>query len=213
MTQNNKSNKDTEKSRDKLETLHLSSQITLNFISVIAAIVIGIWAWWSTYTVKREGEIAELTLQDLKQKTQLAPHIGTKIQTKIHPSNNTETTLEVAVTLTNQGTDFARLNLEKRALSITKVDFRSGAPDFNHTRNLGDTRYKGETEIVFPYIDIGPSETYELNYIFQIEEPGLYLVRFLSRMKSDHLLIHKARTATPELIDFSTGADQYITIP
>jgi len=201
-----------EKNRSATESLHQYSQIALNFTSVLAAIAIGAWACWSTYAVKREGEIAELTLQDLKQKTSLAPHIGTRLQTKIHPSPTTATTVEVAVTMTNQGTDFARLNLEPRVLSITKVDFQSGSPVFNHTRSLGDTRFKGETEWIGGYVDIGPSETYEINYIFQVAEPGLYLVRFLSRMSSDFLVTHKARTQTPALIDYSAGADQYITI-
>lgn len=62
-------------------------------------------------------------------------------------------------------------------------------------------------------MDIGPSETYEINYIFQVAEPGLYLLRFLSRMSSDFLVTHKARTKTPVLIDYSAGADQYISIP
>jgi hypothetical protein len=50
-------------------------------------------------------------------------------------------------------------------------------------------------------------------YLVKLDEPGLYLVRFLSRMKSDPIERHELRMNTPSIVEYSAGADAYVTVP
>ncbi|MFC6335394.1 hypothetical protein GIR22_10465 [Pseudomonas sp. CCM 7891] len=202
--------------RGRLELLQIKVGIAASLLSIVTLACVAGWTIWVTHYVKRESEMTTLMLKEMTQKTDLSPHVGTVLATKLTTAEGGGSLVEVGVTLSNQGNDIARMNLGQRVLSIVKVQrFDSGLPVYGPAWDVAAARYDGMSSalLVFPYLDIGPSESYELKYMVRLDEPGLYLVRFLSRMKSDHIDRHKLRMNTPALIEYSTGADAFITVP
>lgn len=121
--------------------------------------------------------------------------------------------MQARVTISNQGTQVARVILNNSALSLVEVEFEEGWPRFVAERSIGDTRYRGVSKVVHDYIDVGAGESYEVSYIFQVHKSGHYLVRFLAAMEGDHYDEFKRKVNAPLAMQYSTGADQYVVIP
>lgn len=198
---------------DGLVRRHLKTQIGLNYVSILAVLIGGIWIAFNTLYVKQERQISAYTLRELEQKTNLAPHLKSKVIASVStPESGGASTIQVRVELSNQGTDVQRVILDNGALSVTAVIFQGGAPLFIGEVPMGSTRFKGVLRQVGDFIDVGAGETYDISYIFQLNSPGTYLVRFLAKMQSPYLEEYKHKVGAPEMQDYSVGDDQYITI-
>lgn len=202
--------------RSHWELLQIKVGVAASLVSVVALLCVAGWTVWVTYYVKQDSQMSALLLKEMQIKTELSAHVGSTLKTQMMPAEDGASLLEVGVTLSNSGNDIARLNLDRRVLSIVKVQrFDAGLPVYGPAWDVAEARYDGmsSTLLVFPFLDIGPSETYELKYIVKLDEPGVYLVRFLSRMKGDHIERHKLKMNTPSIIEYSTGADAFVTVP
>ena len=190
----------------KMEKLHLGSQILSNFTTFIVAIVLGVWAVYSTFYVSKVNEVTEYTLQDWKNRTNLKPHIKAKVETDLEDIGNSEKLLKVVVTLSNSGDQESRVSLDDQSISIVPVVFEGGSPRFLAPTNLADGRYNGTLDrLALDWIDIGSGESYELTYVHLISHPGTYLVHFLS-----HNGLEPKVGLLP--IKYSVGADKYVVI-
>ena len=210
------SSKKNSQRRSHWELLQIKVGVVASLLSLVGLLCVGGWTVWVTYYVKQDSQMSALLIKELQLKTELSAHVGATLATQLKPTEGGSSLLEVGVTLSNSGNDIARLNLDRRVLSIIKVQrFEAGLPVYGPAWDVATARYDGmsSTLLVFPYLDIGPSESYELKYVVKLDEPGLYLVRFLSRMKSDHIERHKLKMSTPSIIEYSTGADAFITVP
>lgn len=208
--------KKTSRRRGHWELLQIKVGVVASLLSLVGLLCVAGWTVWVTYYVKHDSQMSALLLKEMQLKTELSPHVAATLKTQLMPAEDGASLLEVGVTLSNSGNDIARLNLDRRVLSIINVQrFDAGLPVYGPAWDVATARYDGmsSTLWVFPYLDIGPSETYELKYIVKLDEPGLYLVRFLSRMKSDHIERHKLKMSTPAIVEYSTGADAFITVP
>ena len=210
------SSKRTSRTRNHWELLQIKVGVIASLLSLVGLLCVAGWTVWVTYYVKQDSQMSALLIKEMQQKTELSAHVGATLKTQLMPAEDGASLLEIGVTLSNSGNDIARLNLDRRVLSVVKVQrFDAGLPVYGPAWDIATARYDGwsSTLVVFPYLDIGPSESYELKYIVKLDEPGLYLVRFLSRMKSDHIERHKLKMSTPSIIEYSTGADAFITVP
>jgi hypothetical protein len=195
------------------ETKHnLLSQTILNYVTVLGIVIGGIWIAFNVIYVKQEQEIASYTLQELKQKTSLAPHVRSKVTATVSPKSDAPSTVQVRVELSNQGTAASRVILDSFALSVTGIAFKEGTPRYLTEVPVGGTRFKGNFRQVGDFIDIGAGETYDISYIFQLSAPGTYLIRFLANMDSPYLKEYKQKVGTPAYSNYSTGDDTHITI-
>ncbi|MCF5054848.1 hypothetical protein GIW50_18530 [Pseudomonas syringae] len=198
------------------ELVQIKVGVFASVASLVALLCVAAWTVWVTYYVKQDSQMSALLLKEMQIKTELSAHVGATLATHLMPAEGGASVLEIGVTLSNSGNDIARLNLDRRVLSVVKVErFEAGLPVYGRAWDIAGARYDGmsSTLLVFPYLDVGPSESYELKYVVKLDEPGLYLVRFLSRMKSDHIERHKLKMNTPSIIEYSTGADAFITVP
>lgn len=202
--------------RSYWELLQIKVAVAASLLTLVGLLCVGGWTVWVTHYVKQDSQMSALLLKEMQMKTELSAHVGATLATRLMPFEGGARLLEVGVTLSNSGNDIARLNLGSRVLSIVKVErFEAGLPVYGVAWDVAAARYDGmsSTLVVFPYLDIGPSESYELKYVVKLDEPGLYLVRFLSRMKSDPIERHKLKMNTPSIIEYSAGADAYVTVP
>lgn len=189
------------------------SHMILNYVTIVALLIGGVWVVFNVLYVKQEKSIAEFTLRELQQKTNLMPHIRSKVTTNIKTQEQGASIVQVRVELSNLGSEAQRVFLDDGALSVIKIEFKDGLPQYQSERTVGKTRYKGQLRQIQNYLDLGAGETYELSFIFQIEDAGTYLVRFLAVMNSPYLEKYKNKVAMPAGYDYSTGEDQYIIIP
>lgn len=67
-------------SLSKIEKIHLGSQILAQATTIIAAIVLAVWGYYSTVYVTKEKEITEYTLKEMDQKTTQRPHIQANVE-------------------------------------------------------------------------------------------------------------------------------------
>lgn len=202
---------------DKHEGLvrkQLVSQIALNCVSILAVLIGGVWIAFNALYVKQEQQISAYTLRELEQKTNLAPHVRSKVTATVgEPQGNAGSIVQERVELSNQGTDAQRVILDNGALSVSGIVFMDSMPQFIGEIPMGSTRFEGVLRQVGKFVDIGAGETYDISYIFRLRSPGTYLVRFLAKMQSPYLDRYKEQVGTPALQDYSVGDDQYITVP
>ena len=214
MTDTSPANEPTPTTNDSLTKKHVISQIALNCVSILAVLIGGVWIAFNTIYVKQEQQISAYTLRELEQKTNLVPHVRSKVNATVSQSQGQEgSTVQVRVELSNQGTEAQRVFLENGALSITAVIFLGNLPQFIGEIPMGSTRFKGVLRHMEDYIDICAGETYDISYIFRLNSPGTYLVRFLAKMESPYLEDYKRKVGTRAQHEYSVGDDQYITIP
>lgn len=191
---------------NKMEKLHLGSQVLSNFTTFIVAIVLGVWAVYSTFYVSKVNEVTEYTLQDWRNRTNLKPHIQAKVETDLEDVGDGKKLLKVVVTLSNSGDQESRVSLDDQSISIVPVVFEGGSPRFLAPTNLADGRYNGTlNRLALDWVDIGSGESYELTYVHLISRPGTYLVHFLS-----HNGLEPKGGLLP--IKYSVGADKYVVI-
>ena len=62
-----------ESSLSKIEKIHLGTQTLAQATTIIAAIVVAVWGYYSTVYVNKVKEVTEYTLKDLNQKTTQNP--------------------------------------------------------------------------------------------------------------------------------------------
>jgi hypothetical protein len=191
--------------RNKIESIK-------DIFSIIAAICVAIWAVYSTWS-QNEKRIADLKVVELEQKTTLRSHIVTNIQIQKLQSGKNSTILIAKVDLKNIGNQDVRVSLSNRTILISKVVFNKEGVDYKEPKYFGDSRYRGNTKLIGPFIDIGSNESYRLSYVTQINEQGTYLVRFLTKMNSTSIDELKDRKlGSSAFTYYSVGVDEFIYI-
>ncbi|CDH23554.1 hypothetical protein [Xenorhabdus bovienii] len=196
----------------KVEIIHLGLQILSQATTIIAAIVVGLWGYYSTVYVKKEKEVTEYTLKEFEQRTTQKPHIQAKVESTIQPIENGLNLLQVKVTLSNLGNKESNVILDDDALTLIPVAFSEGKPIYQKPINLLSGRYAGTlSRIPLQFVNIGAGESYELTFVHSLKNPGTFLIHFLA-----------LNGITPSEKEFSftkgipyqyaVGADQYIVI-
>ncbi|EOL8987615.1 hypothetical protein ACM92P_002136 [Cronobacter dublinensis] len=196
----------------KVRVFNFWIQPVAQFTTIIATIVIGVWGYYSTIHVKKEKEITDYTLKELKQKTTQAPHIQTKIQPIIERGEGGLIILVVKVTLSNLGTKESRVTFDDDSLALIPVELSHGKPVFEEPINLLSGRYTGNLHrLPLPFVDIGAGETYEFTFAHGIKKTGTYLIHFLAL--NGIAPSQEVISATNGLhYKYSVGADEYLVI-
>lgn len=195
----------------KIDKLLLCSQVLSNFTTFIAAIVLGVWGFYSTFYVNKVKEVTEYTLEDWKHRTSLKPHIQAKVETSLEQISEGKHLLKIVVTLSNLGERESRVTLDDQSVSIVPVAFDDGIPEFQSPINLANGRYTGTVNrLALDWIDIGSGESYELTYAYLLSEAGTYLVHFLSHNGSSPEKGEAGVFALP--YKYSVGADKYVVV-
>lgn len=168
-------------SHSKIEKIHLGTQILAQVTTIVAAIVLAIWAYYSTIYVKKEKEVTEYTLKELDQKTTQKPHIQAKVESTVQPLVDGKNLLLVRVILSNIGSKESRVTLDDNALVLVPVAFTEGAPVYKAPISLQSGRYGGTpARIPLNFVDVGAGESYEITFAHKLEKSGVYLVHFLA---------------------------------
>lgn len=196
----------------EINSLHLRVQILSQIVTIVAACVVGVWGFYSTVYVKKEKEVTDYTLQDLKQKTTQTPHIQAKVEPIVENGDNGLILLQVKVTLSNLGTKESRVTLDDNSLALIPVEFSHGKPVFQEPINILSSRYAGNLHRVpLQFVDIGAGENYELTFVHGINTTGTYLIHFLAlngttppegELSASYGIPYK----------YSVGADEYIIV-
>lgn len=201
-----------ESSLSKIEKIHIAVQILAQTTTIIAAIVIAVWGYYSTVYVKKEKEVTEYTLKELDQKTTQKPHIQAKVESTIQPLGDGQNLLQVKVTLSNLGNKESKVTLDEDALTLVPVAFAEGRPTYQNPINLLSGRYAGTlNRAPLRFVNVGAGESYEITFVQNVENPGIYLIHFLALNGIDP-------TAEDFLITggvpykYSVGADQYVVV-
>jgi hypothetical protein len=132
-----------ENSLSKIEKTHIGIQILAQTTTIIAAIVVAVWGYYSTVYVKKEKEITEYTLMDLQQKTTQKPHIQAKVESTVQPLADGQNLLQIKVILSNLGNKESKVSLDDDALTLVPVLFDEGKPIYRTPINLQSGRYAG----------------------------------------------------------------------
>ncbi|EGH71123.1 hypothetical protein [Pseudomonas syringae] len=103
-------NNQTSDKHEDLARKQLISQIALNCVSILAVLIGGVWIAFNALYVKQEKQISAYTLRELEQKTNLAPHVKSKVTATVgEAQGNAGSIVQVRVELSNQGTDAQRV--------------------------------------------------------------------------------------------------------
>ena len=95
----------------------------------------------------------------------------------------------------------------------SKIEFENDRAVYREPDYFGDSRYQGFTKFVGPYINVGPNEKYKISFISKVDEPGVYLVRFLSKMDSNSVRDSaKKDFGDNPWMNYSTGIDRIIYV-
>ncbi|SDZ61700.1 hypothetical protein [Pseudomonas sp. NFIX28] len=199
-------------SLSKIEKVHLGTQILAQATTIIAAIIVAMWGYYSSMYVKKEKEVTEYTLKDLNQKTTQKPHIQAKVESTVQPLMDGQHLLQVKVILSNLGNKESKVTLDDDALTLVPVTFTEGKPIYQKPINLLSGRYSGTpNRTPLTFVNVGAGESYELTFVQNLETPGIYLIHFLALNGIDP-------TAEDFLITggvpykYSVGADQYVVV-
>jgi len=197
----------------KNKPLNILEVVTLvkDIFSILAAICVGIWAVYNLLILNEE-RIAGLKVKELTQKTELKPQISSSMELTYHSLAEGEYAIQIRIKISNNGSEFSRLNLEKESLSISKVSFDKELPEFSETAYIGDAKFSGWPKVVLPFLDVGANEEYTLNYITKVVGSGIYMIRFLSKKTDESINKHKIKTNTPRFVNFAVGSDEYLVI-
>jgi hypothetical protein len=199
-------------SLSKIEKINLGVQTLAQVTTIIAAIVVAMWGYYSTVYVKKEKQVTEYTLKELEQKTTQKPHIQAKVESTIQPLTDGQNLLQVKVTLSNLGNKESKVALDDDALTLVPVAFAGGTPVYQKPINLLPGRYAGTlNRAPLRFVNIGGGESYEITFVQTLEKPGIYLIHFLALNgidppAEDFLITKGVR------FQYSVGADQYLVV-
>ncbi|WP_085606867.1 MULTISPECIES: hypothetical protein [unclassified Pseudomonas] len=201
-----------ESSLSKIEKIHLGSQILAHATTIIAAIVVAVWGYYSTVYVKKEKEVTEYTLKELDQRTTQKPHIQAKVESSVQPLMDGQNLLQVKVILSNLGNKESKVTLDDDALTLVPVAFAEGKPIYKKPISLLSGRYAGTlNRAPLQFVNVGAGESYEITFVQKIENSGIYLIHFLAlngiSPSKDDLFI---TGGVP--YQYSIGADQYVVV-
>lgn len=199
-------------SLSKIEKIHLGVQILAQATTIIAAIVVTVWGYYSTVYITKEKEVTEYTLKEMDQKTTQKPHIQVKVESTVQPLVDGQNLLQVKVILSNLGNKESKVTLDDDALTLVPVAFADGKPLFQKPINLLSGRYGGTlNRAPLRFVNVGAGESYEITFVQNLENPGIYLIHFLALNGIDppaeDFLI---RGGVP--YKYSVGADQYVVV-
>lgn len=195
-----------------LQLINLWVQMLTQITTMVAAITVGLWGYYSTIYVKKEKEITEYTLKDFEQKTTQTPHIQAKVEPIVHMSNNGSKLLQIKVILSNVGNKESRVTFDDDSLNLIPVKFSKGKPMFQEPINLLSGRYAGNLKrMPLNFVDIGAGESYELTFIHSIDSAGTYLIHFLAL---NGIIPSDKEVSDTNGIPFkySIGVDEYLLI-
>ncbi|EGM4267787.1 hypothetical protein IRT11_002919 [Salmonella enterica] len=195
-----------------IHSLHLWIQIAAQIVTIVAAIVVGLWGYYSAIYVNKEKEVTDYTLEELKQKTTQTPHIQAKVEPIVVKEDSGLILLQVKVSLSNLGTKESRVTLDDNSLALIPVEFSEGKPIFQKPINILSSRYAGNLHrIPLQFVDIGAGESYELTFVHDINTTGTYLIHFLAL---NGITPSKDELSTTYGIPYkySVGADEYIVV-
>src|ERR1700712_1303276 len=168
-----------ESSLSKIERIHLGSQILAQAMTIIAAIVVAVWGYYSTVYVKKEKEVTEYTLKEMDQRTTQKPHIQARVESTVQPLMDGQNLLQVKVTLSNVGNKESKVTFDNDALTLIPVAFADGRPLFQKPINLISGRYAGTlNRAPLRFVNVGAGESYEITFVQTLENPGIYLIHF-----------------------------------
>lgn len=193
-----------------LESLLKYSPLVNNITTIIVAMVVGAWAIFSTISVKKEGQIADFKLRELEQRTQQLPHIAAKLDIVTEKAIDQKNIVNIKIILTNTGNKESRVILDNESLTLVPVSFEKGVPVYHQPINLINSRYRGPAKrFIMNWIDIGAGESYTLNFVQLVDQPGTYLVHFLALYDNQTI---KDEKNFPFSLQYSVGEDKYIMI-
>lgn len=202
----------TKHSLSKIEKLHLGVQILTHATTIIAAIVVAVWGYYSTVYVKKEKEVTEYTLKELDQKTTQKPHVLAKVESTVQPLIDGQNLLQVKVILSNFGNKESKITLDDDALTLVPVAFVEGRPNYQKPINLLLGRYAGTlTRAPLRFVNVGAGESYEITFVHNLENPGIYLIHFLALNGIDPPVEDFVLTGGVPY-QYSVGADQYVVV-
>jgi len=196
----------------RVKCVHLWIQVITQITTIIATIVVGLWGYYSTIYVKKEKEVTEYTLKELKQKTTQTPHIQVKVDSIVQPIENGQKLLQIKVTLSNLGTKESRVTLDDDTLTLIPIKFIEGKPAFQEPINLLSGRYTGTlNRMPLQFVNIGAGESYELTFVHSLSSAGTFLIHFLALngiSPSENEL--SATNGIP--YKYSVGVDEYLIV-
>ncbi len=186
--------------------------VAKDVFSMLAAICVAVWALYGTW-VKNEEYIADLQVLELQQKTSMHSRVLTEMSIQKLHIKEEGTVFSISVQLKNVGNEDVRVSLNDKTILISKIDFEDGRPVYGTPIYIGNSRYRGFEKVVWDFIDIGPSEKYEISYVSRINGPGIYLVRFLSRMRSSSVKTDLSNNfGNNSIVEYNTGVDRIINV-
>lgn len=170
-----------DRSFGKIEKVHLVTQILAQATTIIAAIIVAVWGYYSTVYVNKEKEVTEYTLKELDQKTTQKPHIQATVESTVQPLMGGQNLLQVKVILSNLGNKESKVTLDDDALTLVPVVFNEGKPIYEKPINLISGRYAGTlSRTPLRFVNVGAGESYEITFVQGLENPGIYLIHFLA---------------------------------
>ncbi|WP_422404011.1 hypothetical protein [Pseudomonas sp. GZD-209] len=201
-----------ESSLSKIEKVHLGVQILAQATTIIAAIVVAVWGYYSTVYVKKEKEVTEYTLKELEQKTTQKPHIQAKVESTVQPLLDGQNLLQVKVIISNLGNKESKVTLDDDALTLVPVAFAEGKPIYQKPINLLSGRYAGTlNRAPLRFVNVGAGESYEITFVQNLENPGIYLIHFLALNGIDPPAEEFLITGGVPY-KYSVGVDQYVVV-
>ena len=202
----------TEDSLTKIERLNIRTQILAQVTTIVAAIIVAVWGFYSTVYVKKEKELTEYTLKELDQKTTQKPHIQAKVESMIQPLTEGQNLLQVKVILSNLGNKESRVTLDDDALTLVPVTFAEGKPVYQKPINLHSGRYAGTlNRAPLRFVDVGAGEAYEITFVRNLQNPGIYLIHFLA-LNGINPPAENVSTIGGVPYQYSVGVDQYVVV-
>lgn len=201
-----------ERSLTKIEKIHIVVQTLTQATTFIAAVVVAWWGYYSTVYVKKEKEVTEYTLKDLRQKTAQQPHIQVKVKPTVLPLADGERLIQIGVTLSNLGNIQSKVTLDDNSLTLVPVVFDHGRPTYRKPINLLPGRYAGTfNRAPLGFVNVGAGESYELTFVHKLESPGTYLIHFLALNGIDppaeDFLVKSGVS-----YNYAVGADHYLVL-
>ncbi|WP_198138662.1 hypothetical protein [Achromobacter piechaudii] len=179
---------------------------------MIAAIVVAVWAYYSTVYVKKEREITEYTLKELEQKTSQRAHIQAKVESSVKKLPDGGNLVVVQVNLFNLGAKESRVILDEHALVLVPVIFVEGKPTFQSSVSLQSGRYTGSlARMPLNFVDVGAGESHEFTFVQKIEKPGIYLIHFLALNDAKRPVETFSISGLPPY-RYAVGVDQYLIV-
>lgn len=196
----------------KIEKIHLWTQILTQATTMIAAIVVAVWGYYSTVYVKKEREVTEYTLKELEQKTTQRSHIKAKMEATVKKLPDGWNLVVVQVTLSNLGNKESRVTLDEHALALVPVIFEEGKPTYQSSISLQSGRYAGSlARTPLNFVDVGAGEIHEFTFVQKIENPGVYLVHFLA-LNGENLPMETFHISDAPPYRYAVGVDQYLVV-